>query len=70
MPNQIETTLKSFIREELRKIFSKNVWNFNELEGKIYYEIKKKSIEIRVTWKDNVFSSKSTHFDHFELVFE
>ncbi|GCE63126.1 hypothetical protein MHSWG343_01040 [Candidatus Mycoplasma haematohominis] len=67
---KIEETLKPFIREELKKVFLRNNWNFNELEGKIYYEIRGKSIEIMVTWKDNSFSSQPTHFDQFELFFE
>ncbi|WP_216082714.1 hypothetical protein [Candidatus Mycoplasma haematohominis] len=67
---KIEETLKPFIREELKKVFLRNNWNFNELEGRIYYEIRGKSIEIMVTWKDNSFSSQPTHFDQFELFFE
>lgn len=66
---QIETTLKPFIKQELQKVFLKRGWNFAELEGRIYYEIEKENLELYVIWKNNIYSKNYTHYDRLSMQF-
>lgn len=67
--NKIEKILKSLIKEKLQKVFLKKGWDFKKLNGKIYYEILNKTIEIQVEWKNNFFGSNSDFYDRFSLKF-
>lgn len=66
---KLESTVKPFIREHLQKIFNSKGWNFDDLEGRIYYSIVGKTIEIYVLWKNHKFSNEYTNYDRLSLNF-
>lgn len=67
--DKLETTLRPFIREHLRRVFVSRGWNFDELEGRIYYSIVGASVEVYVLWKKHRFLPEYTNYDRFSVNF-